>query len=273
MTGTEALLSNPFELIYTYLVAIAMSITRPAAMFSVLPIITRLGLPNFIQYTIAMVLSVNTVGVLVDNPAAIQSMSPMIVAFIALKETFIGLALGIVVGAPFWAIEMAGNILDFIREAPDASMQDPQGATEASMTGTLFAIFATLMFLAAGGLTTISGLLYSSYAIWPTNNAFPAFDAEAPLRILALLDWMLRTSLLVAAPLLLLIIISFVVLMVIAKFVPQLNVFDMSMVFRNVTYFTMFQIYTVYIITYFWAQISTTNLSIGYLERLLNGGQ
>ena len=270
MNGSESVLA--FDVIYTYLVAIAIAMTRPIAVFSVLPIITRLGLPELLKYAIAMVLSLHTISALVANPAALQSMSPMFIAFIALKETLIGVTLGIIISAPFWAIEMSGDILDFIRQAPDASIQDPQGTTESSLSGTLFSIFAILIFLSSGGLTIITGLIYSSYDLWPAHSNFPVIDTAAPIKLLSLLDYMFKTALLVAAPLLLLLLLSFAILAIIAKFVPQINVFDMSMILRNITYFVMIQIYIVYITSYYFPELGTIKSSLSYLERLLNGG-
>ena len=273
MSGSAPLLSSPFEFVYTFLVAIALAMGRPMALFSVLPIVTRLGLPDLIKYALALALSINIIGPLVENPAELQTMSPLLLVFIVLKETLIGLALGIVIGAPFWAIEMAGNILDFIRQAPDATIQDPQGSTESSITGTLLSIFAVLLFLSAGGLTTVVGLLYSSYDIWPVKTAFPEVTSDASVRMLDLLDWMFRSAMLIASPLLLLLIISFVILMIITKFIPQLNVFDMSMAFRNITFFAMIQVYSLYIVGYFAKDFSVVKSSLVYLEKILNGGQ
>lgn len=236
--------------VYSALLALAVTIPRPLAMFTILPIMTRLGLPQLMQLAIIIVICLPIVTPLTTQ---IQPQLPLSAGYIGMlcaKEAFIGLVMGLVVGIPFWAMEMAGNIVDFVREAPDAEVQDPQGTTEASITGNLFSIFITLYFIALGGLTMLVDIIYSSYEVWPVLSEWPAFNDKGALKIFELADTLMRTALLIAGPLIIFMLIAFLLLMIISRFVPQTNVFDLSMSFRNIAFLLAIQVYVIYIATY-----------------------
>ncbi|MDZ4791466.1 MAG: type III secretion system export apparatus subunit SctT [Hyphomicrobiales bacterium] len=242
---------KPFvDIVFLYLTALALALPRPLAILSILPVMTRLGLPQFLRTVVSIAISVPIVLSLVSDPAAREPVSSVSVFFICLKEVVLGILIGLVISVPFWVAEAAGNILDLLRQAPDAQMQDPQGTTESSITGTLLSLFIILYFVVMDGLTVIVGLVYSSYDIWPVMQMLPPFDAAAGFKLIALLDTVLKSAFLLAAPLIIFILIAFFILMMIARFAPQTNVFDLSMSFSNVAFFVMLQIYTMYVLDY-----------------------
>ena len=174
----------------------------------------------------------------------------MLVALIV-KEAFLGLVLGVLAGTPFWAMEMAGNTLDFIRQAPNADVQDPNGTTESSITGTLFVLFAIVYALAAGGMTTIADLLYQSFRLWPMADFYPALTPEAGEQILKMLQSVMKIAFLLAAPLLLPMLLSLFALLITTRLAPQLNAFDLSMPVRNIAFFALLPVYAAFAADYF----------------------
>lgn len=259
-------LKYPFDAVYLYLTALAISIPRTLGLFFVLPIMTRLGLPRFLQLAFAIVICIPLATPLAAQIRPLEPLSPVFAAMICLKEAFIGLLLGLIMGLPFWAMEVAGNIVDFVRQAPDAAVQDPQGTTETSITGNLFSIFATLYFISAGGITIMIDVIYKSYEIWPALHELPGFNEKGAAGLLELLDSLLRASLLIAGPLLIFILIAFLMLTIIARFASQINVFDLSMSFRNIAFLIAIQVYSIYIISYFILQSSYINKTIDVVK-------
>jgi type III secretion protein T len=244
------------DLVFRYLVALAVSTPRALALFSVLPLTGRLGLPPFFRNAVVLALSIPIIlpieRQLAANPVPVQA-----IFFLSLKEVVLGLIIGVILGIPFWAIEAAGNIIDFVRQAPDAEVQDPQGTTEASITGTLFSITATFYYIAMGGLTLLFNSVYTSFDIWPPLQPLPAFDPLASAKLISMLDYLLRSALILSAPLVIVMLVSLVALMIIARFTPQINVFDLSMSFRNLAFVIVMQVYALFIFDYFSSEIAT----------------
>jgi type III secretion protein T len=258
------------DIIYSYLTALAIATPRPFALFSILPIMTRIGLPRILQFTIITALSIPIVAPLSSEIRASSSASAIFLAAMCFKEAFLGLLIGLVMGIPFWIMEVAGNIADFIRQAPDALVQDPQSQTEATITGTLFSIFATLYFIAMGGLTVLVEVIYKSYELWPVLSAWPAANANAPTIVLEFLDRIFHASLVLAGPLLIFTLSAFVIMALVSRFTPQMNFFDLSLSSRNIAFVIAIQIYTIYIISYFNNQSSYLKSTLDIVKSMFH---
>jgi type III secretion protein T len=256
--------------LYLYLVALAVAIPRSYAMFSFLPIMTRLGLPELLRTAITIAIALPILGPLSKEIAGAGPVSAYYLTFICVKEALIGTILGIVMGLPFWALETAGNILDFVRQAPDAQLQDPQGTTEATITGTLLSIFVVFVFISVGGLRILADIIYTSYKAWPILTMLPEIKSDVIIKFAALLDKLLGAALVLAAPILIVIVLAFLILIFIARFVQQINVFDMSMSFRNTAFFLMIPIYLIYVIDYIMPEIGTTKSVVDAVRVFLN---
>jgi type III secretion protein T len=244
-------LEFPLDAVPLYLTALAIYVPRPLALFSILPIMTRLGLPRFLQLALVIVIGLPAAAPMISQIQQVHPLSATSTVALSLKEAFVGVLIGLIMGIPFWAMEIAGNILDFTRQAPDAEVQDPRNTTEATVTGTLFSIFASLYFIAAGGLTIIIDTIYKSYEIWPALSELPQLNGTAAGKLLQILDALFKSSLVIAGPILIFVLVSFFVLIIIARFIPQTNVFSLSLSFKNIAFFTAIQIYGAYAISYF----------------------
>jgi type III secretion protein T len=244
-------LESPLDAVPLYLIALAIYVPRPLALFSILPVMTRLGLPRILQMALIIVISFPSALSLIPQVQHVHPLPALSVAILSFKEVFVGLLIGMIMGIPFWAMEMAGNIIDFIRQAPEAEIQDPRNTTESTVTGTFFSVFASLYFLATGGLTILIDTIYKSYEIWPAMDGWPQLSEKSAYNFIEILDILFKSSLIVAGPILLFILVSFVVLIIIARFIPQTNVFSLSQSFKNIPFVVSMPIYGAYVISYF----------------------
>jgi type III secretion protein T len=257
--------------LYLYLTALALSITRTLAIFAVFPVIARLGLPQLVQIPVVIAISLPILIPVSEQLHRLNSVTNLFIAFVCIKEVLIGLLLGIIAGVPFWIMEMAGNIVDFVRQAPDAEVQDPQGTTQASISGNLFAIVVTLYFMSIGGLAIVAGTIYQSYKVWPALSSVPLPDVSGINKILELIDFMLRSAFLIAAPLVTFILIGFLIVIIIAKIIPQMNVFTQSMAFRNFAFLIAVQIFGLYLISTYTSNLSYIRDTLQIAKEFLNG--
>jgi type III secretion protein T len=262
---------NVIPQVQLYITALAFAIIRPIAIFAIFPVIARLGLPRLLQIPIVIALSVPILIQVHSQLRGMDSVTPLFIAAVCVKEVLIGLLLGIIAGVPFWIMEMAGNIVDFVRQAPDAEVQDPQGTTQASISGNLFAIVVTLYFISAGGLSIFAKTIYQSYEIWPALSNFPFPDSSGAAKVIGLVDFLVRSALLIAAPLVTFIMVGFLIVIIIAKILPQMNVFTLSMAFRNFAFFVAVQIFGIYLISSYTSNLTYIKDTLQIAKAFING--
>ena len=141
--------------------------------------------------------------------------------------------------------------------------------SEASISGTLFLLVIIALFVAADGFRTVAESLYESYGIWPVLAPLPEFDGSAAVLALRLLDQLLRLALILAFPVLLTMFLAMMTLMLIARFAPQLNVFDLSMAARNLFFFIVMPLYGTFLVEYFSDEIGGLRHVLENMRRFL----
>ncbi|MGC2778997.1 MAG: type III secretion system export apparatus subunit SctT [Bradyrhizobium sp.] len=261
-------LQGLIDFVFAGLTAMALATARPMTLVLVLPVFVRLGISGLIRsaFVIAIALPVAPMLIGALPPSGTASLRLVSLVF---KESFVGLVLGLFLSIPFWAAQVAGDLIDFQRQAPDAQLQDPNSMTEASISGTLFLLLIIALFVAADGFRTVTGSLYDSYGIWPILALLPKLDGHAALLVLHLLDQMLLLAFVLAFPVLVTMFLAMMTLMLIARFAPQLNVFDLSMAARNLFFFIVMPVYGSFLTAYFADEIGGLRHVLDDMHRLL----
>jgi type III secretion protein T len=113
--------------------------------------------------------------------------------------------------------------------------------------------------------------LYRSYVVWPAGVLVPHLAAGAAMQVLGLLDSVLGSGLLLAAPLVVAMVIAELSLGFINRFMPQLNVFDLSMSMKGLIQVIGLPIYAIFLIGYLRGHLAPL-LYIQDEFRLLSGG-
>ncbi|AJX34786.1 type III secretion system export apparatus subunit SctT [Burkholderia oklahomensis] len=152
--------------------------------------------------------------------------------WLALGELCVGALIGFCAAIPFWALDMAGFLIDTARGASMASVLNPLLGAQSSPFGMVFSQVFTLLFLVSGGFNTLIETIYASYVTLPPG---------APLRFgpdaLALLtqQWHLMYELCLrfAMPALAAILLVDMALGLVNRSAQQLNVFFLSMPIKS----------------------------------------
>jgi type III secretion protein T len=147
-----------------------------------------------------------------------------------IKELFIGAVLGLASSIPLAIALAGGGIVDFYRGA-FLGPPDPAGGMT-SVYGGVFAVVTLWLFASIGGFQIITSTIYTSYGFWPVQSAFPSFDPGADA-MLFLLEKILLSALILAAPLLILMFFSDIVHLISAKFGKQINVTHLAFSSKN----------------------------------------
>ena len=90
------------------------------------------------------------------------------------RELFVGLTVGLCVGAAFRAAEAAGRLVDLARGANLAEVLSPLSDERTSPTGDLYLFLSVIAFLELGGLRLFANALGRSYQAVPVGGALTA---------------------------------------------------------------------------------------------------
>ena len=169
-------------------------------------------------------------------------------ALVAAKEAVIGLLIGFFSAIPFYVAENVGNFIDNQRGATMGEVYSPLSGSQVSTTGLFFTQVVTTIFFVSGAVLLLLGALYASYRIWPVFGDFISFHPNAPDKLLGTLDGMLKTTVVISAPVVILMFLATIGLGFVNRTAPQLNVFFLSMPVKSALGVAMLVIYLPFII-------------------------
>ena len=149
-----------------------------------------------------------------------------------LKEVFIGFAIGFVNSHIFWAMEMAGRIIDTVRGASMAEVMVPHTGQRATPFGQLYFQFMLVIFVAIGGHHIFLETYFYSFTSLPLHQhiAFGSIGIEPFFDLMAKLTAeILFIGVILSAPIVAATLISDIVFGILNRVAPQLNAYFMSM--------------------------------------------
>ena len=185
-------------------------------------------------------------------PMVLNGMPPgepdvLMLGLIALREALIGFLIGFFAAIPFWIAENVGNFIDNQRGATMGEVFSPLSGGQVSTTGILFTQIVSTVFFVSGAILLLLAALYRSYEVWPMFGGWPTFAADAPLQVLGAVDGLLRTTVIISAPPIILMFLVTVGLGFVNRTAPQLNVFFLSMPVKSAIGIAMLVIYLPFI--------------------------
>lgn len=151
---------------------------------------------------------------------------------ITFKEIFLGLVLGFAASAPIWAAQLAGEVIDAFRGENAGGLPDPEGG-EVTAYGILFFGVAVWLFASFGGFWQLAAALYNSYGVWPALSPFPSLTAEGAVAAMAVVESLLSTALILAAPILIVLFSVEIVILIASRIGRQFDAFTFSMAFKS----------------------------------------
>ncbi len=249
MPGAEAI-EALLPLAWHWLLAFGVALARPFALLSVAPLFTRMQLSGLLRGAAASALALPVLPWIAHELGA-GDVAPFTLLMVFIKEAVLGGIVGFALGAPFWALELAGDVLDNQRGANQGRLTaDPASGADSSVTGTLFILTGIALFVLTGGLQLVVRLLYTSWAVWRPMSLLPMPGAAAPALALALLDTVVSAGLRLATPVVIAMLLADVTLIIVGRFAPQLRVEDMALTARNLVFTLFLPLYCAYLILY-----------------------
>lgn len=219
----------------TQLKSLAMGLllvqARLMPMFLLLPMMNRSMVPRTVLFAMAAGFGVLALPML-RLPADFGFDAPAMLLVLG-KEAVVGLLLGYLLALPFWLFEAIGFIVDNQRGANMAAMLNPLTGSESSPLGLLMNMAFITIYIALGGMQVLLGVVYDSYKLWDPLQFWPHFGEGFADLVFPQLNRMLAHCLLLAAPAMLVMLLSELSLALVSRFAPQLQVFFLAMPIKS----------------------------------------
>lgn len=205
---------------------VGLSSTRIAVAFLLLPVFAPDTIPAMVRNAICIALAVLVLAL----QGAVSPHSWTSLQWLALfgKEAALGIALGFGMAAFLWAFSAAGQIVDTKVGVSNAQLTDPMSGQSVSLSGALLGRLAGFLFMSGGGFLLYAGALIESFRAWPLGLIGFAPQMTGMAMFEHHFSDLMALSFLLAAPALVIMFAVDLVLGLINRFAPQLNVSAVS---------------------------------------------
>lgn len=223
-------LMKMFPAMNTMLAAGIMVFARLIGFVRLAPIFNRKEIPSMVKLSLCLLLT------LVITPFVKTDLMVM-------ESMFLSIVLNIVVGALIGymaqlillAVEAGADMINMQMGLSSAMVLDPTTSSQVSILSKIMSLFGILVFIQLGGIYWLIRALMRSFEI------FPIYATSIPLDQLVNMQYLISMSsnvlymgLQIASPILLATLGQDIILGVISKTAPQVNVFQLSFLFKPV---------------------------------------
>jgi len=198
---------------------------RVAGFISAIPVYFGSQTPARIKVPLVFAISLLLFPVL--SPALPEiSFNPVFFLFFTINETLLGLLLGLISRLIFTTVEFGGTIIGYQMGFAAANIFDPQHESQISLISQFQNVFAILIFLALDGHHIFIKTAAKSYQLLPPGQL--DLSGEAIPYLMELTSRMFALGVQFSAPVLAVLLLSGLILGILARVFPQLNVFLLS---------------------------------------------
>ncbi|MBA3815078.1 MAG: flagellar biosynthetic protein FliR [Parachlamydiaceae bacterium] len=160
-----------------------------------------------------------------------------------IKEVFIGLIIGFIIGVPFVIAQNAGIIIDHQRGGASLMVNDPTIQNQSSPLGTLFNMVLIFIFFYIEGPFILLNAIITSYDVIPPdrmiNTHFFDKNSEFWVMMIQLFNQVMVISMQLAAPGLLAILMTDVFLGIANRLAPQVQITFLGMPLKSLLALTV----------------------------------
>lgn len=259
------------EVAYPVISCAALAAARATGLVLVTPAFNRLGLTGMIRSCVAVAISVPMFMPIFSQFTALPEHGSLYLGGLLIKELLIGVLVGLLFGIPFWAAEVAGELVDLQRGSTMAQLVDPLGANESSVMATLLVIVIVALFFMSGGFILMVDGYYHSYQLWPVMAFTPLFAQQALTAVLSILDQVMRVGVLMVSPLVIALLITDLMLAYLSRMAPSFHIFDLSLPVKNLFFTVLMLVYIGFLIPLMLDQLGEFRATVEVLKSLAQG--
>lgn len=203
-----------------------VAMVRPGAAFVAAPVFGAPYVPIQLRMVVALALGM---AALQAQPFAMPEGGLVTIAgfMLVLGEALVGLALGFAVQIGFAAALLAGETIGNTMGLGFAGMVDPASGQSSPAIGQFLSLLATFLFLAIGGHLMLATIIVESYRALPPGNAL--MGAESIRGLVLFGGELFAAGLAVALPVGFALILVQLVMAMLARSAPALNLFAVGL--------------------------------------------
>ena len=224
-------LMKMFPALNTMLAAGIMVFSRLMGFIRFAPVFNRKEIPGMVKLALCLLLTIIiTPFVKTDSLFVMESFTLSIILNIVT-----GALIGYMAQLILMAVEAGADMINMQMGLSSAMVLEPTTSSQVSILSKIMALFGLLIFINIGGVYWLIRALMRSFEI------FPIYATSIPLEQLVNMNYLITMSsnvlfmgLQIAAPVLLATLGQDIILGVISKTAPQVNVFQLSFLFKPV---------------------------------------
>ena len=224
-------LMNMFPMLNSMLAAGIMVFARLLGFIRFAPVFNRKEIPSIVKISLCLLFTL-VITPFINHDELLQ-MNSFILSIVmnAVAGAIVGYAAQLIL----LAIEAGADMINMQMGLSSAMVLDPTSSSQVSILTRIMAILGILIFIHLGGVYWLFRALLRSFEI------FPIYATVIPLEKLINMDYLIQMSsnvlymgLQIASPVLLATLGQDIILGVISKTAPQVNVFQLSFLFKPV---------------------------------------
>ena len=213
---------NLEHLLGVTLIQILLGFCRTSGRVVAAPVLQSRSIPVPAKIVIAFALAL-VIAPFIKVQAGFADYNIGVIVFILLQEVLIGLLIGFVASFTFYAVQLSGYFFDVSLGFGVVNILDPNSGTELPILGQLNYLIAIIVFLAINAHHALILALIKSYDL--VGPGMLVFKKESIGWLLRLFSGMFLLGFRIGLPIVGAIFLADVALGIIAKLLPQINVF------------------------------------------------
>ncbi len=219
---------NPAELTGEQIQVFLLVFVRITAMISLFPILGAAGVPVQLKAGMSFLLAILVFPLITIDPVSDSQITVSLFILHVVKEIMIGIIIGFAAGFLFAAVEFAGHIIDTEMGFAMVELINPFSDSTVSTSGQFHIIIFSILFLLLNGHHFLILAIKQSFELIPMFGMQFVPDKMAVFFI----DMVWKIFVIgikLAAPVFSVLILSSLALGIVARTVPQMNIFFVGM--------------------------------------------
>ena len=221
-----------FPKINMYMMAGGLVFARFLGFFRFAPVFCRKELPGMVKLSMALIITILILPLLSPEKVLTECDS---FGLSLLLNIVVGAIIGYMARLIVIAIDCGAEMINMQMGLSSATTLDPTSSSQISILTNIISLMGLLIFINLGGIFWLFKALMRSFEI------FPIYAVNIPLMKLANMSLLIKLSsntlymgLQIASPILLATLAQDIILGVISRTAPQVNVFQLSFLFKPV---------------------------------------
>ena len=200
-------------------------LVRIASYLFTMPVFSMRQISSVVKLAVVWVISVITLSTLPDQSIVVNSLIEF--GFMVIQEVCLGLVLGYVSMIIFLGIQSAGDLIDFTAGLKMSASYDPITGTSSSLYSSLYNWIAVILFFNLNGHHyLLKGIVNSFYFLELGQEYLHLLKVES---FIYLISRFFLISIQLALPVAIVLFLVDIILGMISKVIPQINVFLLGM--------------------------------------------